>query len=299
VAEADESDGSFLLLSPTVAVITNIDEEHLDFYRDLVAIRRAFVRFANKVPFYGAVVLPSDDPNAAAIRPDLTRRVLTYGFREDADFRGHGLTADGSGVRFRLTAFGQDEGEIALSVAGVHNARNALAAAAAAWEIGVSFATIRAALHDFAGVGRRLELKGDVRGALWVDDYAHHPTEIEATLRALRDCYGRRLVVAFQPHRYTRTQALLRRFGGCFEGVAALVLLPIYPAGEAPIPGVTSEALAQAVEAAGGPRAVLAGSHAEAARLAREALRPGDVFVTIGAGDVYRIGDLMKEEALA
>ena len=299
VAEADESDGSFLLLTPTVAVITNIDEEHLDFYGDLDAIRRAFVRFANRVPFYGAVVLPADDPNAAAIRSELTRRVLTYGFHEDADFRGHGLTADSSGVRFRLTAFGQDEGEIALSVAGVHNARNALAAAAAAWEIGASFATIRSALHEFAGVGRRLELKGEVHGATWIDDYAHHPTEIVAALHALRDCYARRLVVVFQPHRYTRTKALLQRFGSCFDGVAALVLLPIYPAGEAPIPGVTSEALAKAVEDARGPRAALASSHAEAARYAKEALRPGDVLVTIGAGDVYRIGELMKEEAIA
>ncbi|HET9250992.1 MAG TPA: UDP-N-acetylmuramate--L-alanine ligase [Candidatus Eisenbacteria bacterium] len=299
VAEADESDGSFLLLSPTVAVITNIDEEHLDFYGDLGTIRRAFVRFANRVPFYGAVVLPSDDANAAAIRSDLTRRVLTYGFHVDADFRGHGLTVDPSGVRFRLSAFGQDEGEIALSVAGVHNARNALAAAAAAWEIGASFGTIRSALHEFAGVARRLELKGEVRGATWIDDYAHHPTEIEAALHALRDRYGRRLVVAFQPHRYTRTQALLGRFAECFEGVASLVLLPIYAAGEAPIPGVTSEALAKAVEAARGPRAALASSHAEAARLVREALRPGDVLVTIGAGDVYRIGDLVKEEVIA
>jgi UDP-N-acetylmuramate--alanine ligase len=147
-------------------------------------------------------------------------------------------------------------------------------------------------------VARRLELKGDVRGAMWIDDYAHHPTEIEAALRALRDCYGKRLVVVFQPHRYTRTKALLDRFATCFEGVAALVLLPIYPAGEAAIPGVTSETLAKAVAAAGGPRAGLAASHAEAARLAKEALRPGDALVTIGAGDVYRIGDLMKEEAL-
>jgi UDP-N-acetylmuramate--alanine ligase len=299
VAEADESDGSFLLLSPTVAVITNIDEEHLDYYGDLAGIRRAFVRFANKVPFYGAVVLPADDLNAAAIRPELTRRVLTYGFQQEADFRGSGLTADASGVRFRLTAFGQDEGEIALSVAGTHNARNALAAVAAAWEIGTPFATIRSALRDFAGVGRRLEVKGELRGATWIDDYAHHPTEIVAALHALRDCYGRRLVVVFQPHRYTRTQALLDRFATCFEGVDVLVLLPIYGAGETPIPGITSGSLAKAVAAAGGPRAALASSHAEASRFAREALRSGDLLVTIGAGDVYRIGDLMKEEALA
>jgi UDP-N-acetylmuramate--alanine ligase len=298
VAEADESDGSFLLLSPTVAVITNIDEEHLDYYGDLAEIRGAFVRFANRVPFYGAVVLPSDDTNAAAIRPELTRRVLTYGFSGEADFLGTDLSVDTTGVRFRLLAFGQDEGEISLSVAGVHNARNALAAAAAAWEIGTTFATIRSALHDFAGVGRRLELKGDVRGATWIDDYAHHPTEIEAALRALRAAYGGRLVVVFQPHRYTRTQALLGRFATCFGNVGALVLLPIYPAGEAPIAGVSSATLAKAVESAGGPRSVLATSHADAARHAREALRPGDVLVTIGAGDVYRIGELMKEEAL-
>ncbi|MGH7681581.1 MAG: UDP-N-acetylmuramate--L-alanine ligase, partial [Candidatus Eiseniibacteriota bacterium] len=171
VAEADESDGSFLLLSPTIAVITNIDEEHLDYYAGLAEIRAAFLRFANRVPFYGTVVLPVDDPNAAAIRQDVKRRVLTYGFAGPADFEGRDLKMDENGIGFRLLAHGKDEGSIELKVAGAHNARNALAATAAAWELGIPFATIRAALADFAGVGRRLELRGEVAGAPWIDDY--------------------------------------------------------------------------------------------------------------------------------
>jgi len=294
VAEADESDGSFLLLSPTIAVITNIDEEHLDFYKGLEEIRAAFLRFVNRVPFYGTVVLPIDDPNAALIRHDVKRRVLTYGFGTDGDFAGKDLVVDSKGVRFRLVAHGRDEGSIELKVAGAHNARNALAAAATAWELGIPFPTIRAALHDFAGVGRRLEVRGDVLGALWIDDYGHHPTEIGAALLALQASYGRRIVAVFQPHRYSRTQALLDRFARCFTGVSELVLLPIYPAGEKPIEGVTSEALAAAVEAAGGPRVRRAASFDEAACQVGKALKRGDLLVTIGAGDVYRVAEIAR-----
>jgi UDP-N-acetylmuramate--alanine ligase len=296
VAEADESDGSFLLLSPTIAVITNIDEEHLDYYQDLEQIRGAFLRFVNRVPFYGTVILPADDPQVATIRPELKRRALTYGFSDDADFRAEALEADARGVRFRLTAHGRDEGWFELQVAGVHNARNALAAAAAAWELSVPVPAVRAALRDFVGVGRRLEARGDVRKAAWVDDYAHHPTEIEAALDALRTRYrGRRIVVVFQPHRFTRTKALKPRFASCFNGVDALVLLPIYPAGEAPIEGVSSALLAEAIEQAGGPKVTRADSFEMAASAAVKALRPGDLLVTIGAGDVYRVGELMRE----
>ena len=295
VAEADESDGSFLLLSPTVAVVTNLDEEHLDYYKDLDHIRQAFLQFANRVPFYGAVVLPADDPNAAQIRPKLSRRVLTYGFAGEADFRGSGLEVDAKGVRFDLVVHGKAEGRIELKVAGAHNARNALAPIAAGWELGIPLETIRAALRDFAGVGRRLEARGTVHGALWIDDYGHHPTEIEAALRALQASHGRRMVVVFQAHRYTRTRALLERFGQCFAGVAELVVLPIYPAGEAPIAGVNSEALAQAVERAGGPRVHRAGTFEEAAKVLPGLLKPGDLLVTIGAGDVYRVAELARE----
>jgi UDP-N-acetylmuramate--alanine ligase len=294
VAEADESDGSFLLLSPTIAVVTNIDLEHLDHYKDLDDIRGAFLRFANRVPFYGTVIFPADDPNAAMIRADVHRRVVTYGFEHEAEFRGHDLEVGRRGARFRVVVRGQEQGWIDLQVAGVHNARNALAAAAAAWELSVPFETIQAGLRDFAGVGRRLEARGQVKGAPWVDDYAHHPTEIEAALGALRAAHGRPIVAVFQPHRYTRTQALLDRFSTCFHGVETLVLLPIYPAGEAPIQGVSSERLANAVAAAGGPRVVLAHSFAEAAESGAEALGPEGLLATIGAGDVYRIGEMIR-----
>ena len=294
VAEADESDGSFLLLTPTIAVVTNIDLEHLDHYSSLAEIRGAFLTFANRVPFYGTVVLPADDPNAAAIRSGLHRRVVTYGFDQEAEFRGRDLEVGRRGSRFRVVVRGQEQGWIDLQVPGAHNARNALAAAAAAWELSVPFDTIQAALRDFAGVGRRLEVRGPVKGAVWIDDYAHHPTEIEAALAALATSYGRPIVAVFQPHRYTRTQALLDRFATCFHGVETLVLLPIYPAGETPIDGVSSERLAQAIAKAGGPRVLLAHSFAEAAEAAGAALTPDGLLATIGAGDVYKIGDMIR-----
>jgi UDP-N-acetylmuramate--alanine ligase len=297
VAEADESDGSFLLLSPTIAVVTNVDEEHLDYYRSLDRVKAAFLDFVNRVPFYGTVVLPIDEPNAAALRPGVKRRVVTYGFAGGADFEGRDLEVDSRGVRFGLCVRGRDEGRIELRVTGGHNARNALAALVAGWELGIPIAVMRGALREFAGVSRRLEHRGEVRGAPWVDDYAHHPTEIEAALRALRDSYDRRIVAVFQPHRFSRTQALLGRFATCFAGVAELVLLPIYAAGETPIAGVSSEAVAEAVRAAGSTRVHLVRDFAEAARLAVSLLGPRDLLLTIGAGDVYRAGELAREEA--
>jgi len=297
VAEADESDGSFLLLSPTVAVITNIDEEHLDYYADLEEIREAFLRFANRVPFYGVVVLPIDEPNAAAIRDRVKRRVLTYGFSEGADFRGENLEVGPGGTRFRLIARGEDAGVIELRVAGAHNARNALSAIAAAWELGIPIDTIRAALRHFAGVGRRLEVRGEVRGATWVDDYGHHPTEIRAAVKALAASYRRRIVAVFQPHRYTRTKALLDRFAGAFQGVSTLVVLPIYAAGEKPIEGISSASLARVIGTSGGPRVIEAASFEDASRALAKELEPGDLLLTIGAGDVYRVGDLARERA--
>jgi UDP-N-acetylmuramate--alanine ligase len=294
VAEADESDGSFLLLSPTIAVITNIDEEHLDFYADLAHVRGAFLTFANRVPFYGTVILPLDDPNAAAIRADVKRRVITYGFSEGADVHGRDLAVDGHGARFAVSIRGKDVGTVALRVVGAHNARNALAALAAGWELGIPMEAIRAALHDFTGVGRRLEARGEVAGAPWIDDYGHHPTEIEAALAALGASYGRRIVVVFQPHRYTRTMTLAHRFAGCFTGAAELVLLPIYPAGERAIRGVSSEKLAQSIRAAGGPPVHLTKTFEDAARVVKTLLGPTDLLVTIGAGDVYRVGELAR-----
>src|SRR6267142_1341673 len=293
VAEADESDGSFLLLNPTIAVVTNIDAEHLDYYKDLAHVQETFLDFVNRVPFYGTVVLPHDDPNAEPLRSRVKRRLLTYGFSEGADFRGSELHVDGRGVRFSLNARGRDEGVFDLRINGKHNARNALAAIVAGWELGIPISKIREALHEFSGVSRRLEVRGEVRGALWVDDYGHHPTEIEAAIEALRDTYGRRIVAVFQPHRFTRTKALQDRFATCFTGVSELVLLPIYPAGEAPIPGVKTEMLVDRIRA-NGSSVRMAEDFGQAAKIAREVLRKGDLLVTIGAGDVYRVGELAR-----
>jgi UDP-N-acetylmuramate--alanine ligase len=294
VAEADESDGSFLLLTPTIAVVTNIDAEHLDYYRDLVHVQETFLDFVNRVPFYGTVILPHDDPNTAPLRARVKRRLLTYGFTKGADFEGSDLQVDAHGVRYRLKARGRDEGAFELRVSGAHNARNALAATVAAWELGIPIMKIREALHEFSGVSRRLEARGEVRGALWIDDYGHHPTEIEAAIAALRDTYGKRIVAVFQPHRYTRTQALRDRFATCFTGVAALVLLPIYPAGEKAIPGVSSENLVEGIKSHGTAEVRMAKDFGEAAKIAREILRSGDLLLTVGAGDVYRVGEMAR-----
>jgi len=294
VAEADESDGSFLLLTPTIAVVTNIDAEHLDYYRDLAHVQETFLDFVNRVPFYGTVVLPYDDPNAVPLHARVKRRLLTYGFTKGADFEGSDLHVDASGVRFRLRVSGRDEGVFELRVSGVHNARNALAAIVAGWDLGIPFEEIREALREFTGVSRRLEMRGQVRGAIWVDDYGHHPTEIEAAIAALRDTYGRRIVAVFQPHRYTRTQALRDRFQTCFTGVSELVLLPIYPAGEKPIPGVSSEGLVEGIRANGTSSVTVAPDFGQAAKVVRGILRPGDLLLTIGAGDVYRVGELAR-----
>ncbi len=294
VAEADESDGSFLFLSPTIAVITNIDLEHLDYYQSFERIRAAFETFVNRVPFYGTVILPADEPNAAALRPKANRRTVTYALDAEADIEGRDLAVGPTGVRFALRVRGRDEGTIEMKVTGVHNARNALAAVAAGWELGVPVASIRDALREFSGVGRRLELRGSLLGAPWLDDYAHHPTELEATIAALRVTYGRRIIAVFQPHRFSRTRALLDRFATCFLGVSELILLPIYPAGEAPIPGVTSEHLAEVVRKTGGTNVHTVADHAEAAAALPALVTERDLVLTVGAGDVYRVGELAR-----
>ena len=299
VAEADESDGSFLFLSPTIAVITNVDEEHLDYYGSVERIIEAFATFVNRVPFYGTIVLPADEPNAASLRTMAKRRVITYSLGGETDVEGRDLVVGANGVSFNLRIRGRDEGAIEMKVTGVHNARNALAAIAAGWELGVPITAMRDALRDFAGVGRRLEARGTLLGALWIDDYAHHPTEIAAAVAALRATHGRRIVAVFQPHRFTRTMALLDRFAGCFAGVAELVLLPIYAAGEKPIPGVTADILAERVTKSGGTRVHRAADHAAAAEAVRGLLGEDDIFLTIGAGDVYRVGELARTKEQA
>ena len=292
VAEADESDRSFLKLTPTLAVVTNIDREHLDAYRDLADIQEAFLGFVNKVPFYGGAVLCLDDPPVQDILPRVERRVVTYGLTHQASVSARDLELTPTGSHYTATFEGQPLGPVRLTVPGAHNVTNSLAAVAVGLDLDVAFDAIRAGLESFAGVDRRFQVRGERGGVLVIDDYGHHPTEIRVTLEALRRRAGeRRTVVLFQPHRFTRTQALWDDFGKAFHQADVLLLTDIYPASEEPIPGVTAEALARAVAERGHRQVVWAGDLQSATeRLAAEA-REGDVVLTLGAGSVWTAGD--------
>jgi len=290
VAEADESDGSFLRLAPAVTVITNIDREHLDHYKDLDEIRQAFVYFANRVPFYGVTVLCADDPGVRAILPRVTKRAMLYGTTQDADVRAEDIRPEPHGSRFRVVHAGRALGEIALQVPGRHNVLNALAAVAVGLELEIGFEHIAEALAGFHGVARRFETRGEADGVRVVDDYGHHPTEIAATLAAARGLGGRRLVV-FQPHRYSRTQSLAEEFGRCFDDADRVWVLDVYPAGEAPIPGVSGRTVVEKAMQHGKTEiGYAADSTTVAGQVAAEA-RSGDVVITLGAGDVWKLGD--------
>jgi UDP-N-acetylmuramate--alanine ligase len=291
VVEADESDRSFLKLSPALAVITNIDREHMDTYGSFDRLVDAFRDFADRVPFYGAVVACVDDEAVRALLPSLSRRTITYGFSDDADVRGIAPVSDGRSAscdvvyRIRGVPDGAGSGRIALSVPGRHNLQNALAAAAAGIEIGVPFDRIQSALADFRGAERRYQVRGTVGGITVVDDYGHHPTEIAAVLRAARDGRPARVVVVFQPHRFSRTRDLLDAFGPALSDADVVVLTDIYAAGEQPIDGVTVDTLARAVE----PhvkRLVIAGSLDAVPEIVASDARPGDVVITLGAGSI-------------
>jgi UDP-N-acetylmuramate--alanine ligase len=286
VAEADESDRSFLMLSPTLAVITNIDREHMEAYGSFDRLLAAFTEFAGRVPFYGAVIACIDDPPVAAIVPRLARPVITYGFSAGANVRGESPVTDGAGGRCVVTG----RGELRLSVPGVHNLRNALAAVAVGLELGVPFDRIAAALSEFHGAERRYQTRGTARGVTVIDDYGHHPTEIAAVLEAARAGKPSRIVAVFQPHRYSRTRDLLNEFGPALALADVVVLTDIYAAGEPPLPGATVDALAQAVSERVRDLHVvrdLAGVPAAVAALAR----PGDVVITLGAGSIGAAGD--------
>ncbi len=292
VVEADESDRTFLLLAPVVAVVTTIDREHLDHYRSLEEIQDAFLQFVNRVPFYGVVVLCLDEPNVQAILPGVKRPVLTYGTSSQADLVISEVKHEGLASGFRLTYRGEDLGMFHLPAPpGLHNVRNAAAAAAVGLYLGLPVELIRTGLEKFAGVGRRFEIKGTFNGVTLVDDYGHHPAEIRATLEAARGCGYKRLLVFFQPHRYTRTQHLWEEFCRAFNQADVLVTTEIYAAGEPPIEGITGERLAEAVSAAG-HKAVIYASTMQAGieYMLREA-RPGDAVLAIGAGSIGRALD--------
>ncbi len=290
VAEADESDGSFLHLSPVVAVITNVEPEHLDHYGTVDAMEDAFAAFANRLPFWGRAVLCIDDPGVQRLLPRIARRRTTYGFSAQADWTAIDLEKAGAGSRFRVRRGGETLGSARLRLPGRHNVANALAALAVASELDVPFAQAAEALASFAGVERRFEDKGSARGVRIVDDYGHHPTEIRATLAAAREVHAGRLVVVFQPHRYTRTRDLFDDFAAAFHDADLLVLTEIYAAGEPKLLGVEATELALAVRQRG-HRDVrfLADLEAIPAALAPE-LRAGDLVLTLGAGSITRLG---------
>jgi len=290
VVEADESDRSFLLLAPVIAVITTIDREHLDQYRSLEEIQEAFLQFANRVPFYGSVVLCLDEPNVQAILPRVKRPVVTYGTSSQADLVISDVKLSGLSSEFRLAYHGEDLGIFRLPAPpGMHNVRNAAAAAAVALALNVPADLIRAGLKSFSGVARRFEIRGKFSGVTLIDDYGHHPAEIRATLEAARGCGYRRLLVLFQPHRYTRTQHLWEDFRRSFNEADILVLTDIYAAGEQPIEGITGERLAEAISKAGHKNVVYSSTLQGGIEFMLREARTGDAVLTIGAGSVGRV----------
>jgi len=292
VAEADESDKSFLKLCPYIAVITNIELEHLDHFSGIDEIKEAFVEFANLVPFYGVTILCLDDDNVKEILPRIKRRFITYGLSEDADYRAADISFEGSGSRFSLFYKNNFLGFISLNVPGSYNICNALAAIAVARELEMEFSAIFDGIGSFSGVQRRLEIKGERRGVTVVDDYGHHPTEITATLKAARQVWtGRRIIVVFQPHRYTRTRGLFNEFLGAFDDADVLIVTDIYAASEQPIEGVTAENLYRGIVDRGHAHATYLSRFEDIVAHLSEITKPGDVVMTVGAGTVWKIGE--------
>jgi UDP-N-acetylmuramate--alanine ligase len=296
VVESDESDGSFLRLAPILAIVTNIDREHLDHYADLDAIKAAFIEFVNKVPFYGAAILCLDDENVQAVLPSVKRRMITYGASAQAEIRITHSSAGHLASEFHLTRGSQDLGCFRLNVPGAHNISNATAAAAVALELDVPIETIRAGLAQFAGVDRRFQIKGTERGVTVIDDYGHHPTEIRATLAAARTCNFGKIHVLFQPHRYTRTQALMDEFAGAFHQADSVYVLDIYAASEAPIEGVTAKTLADRMASFGHRGAHYAGPTQEGVAAITAAAASGDAIITLGAGSVSQATALILDQ---
>jgi UDP-N-acetylmuramate--alanine ligase len=296
VAEADESDGSFLKLSPTIAVVTNIDAEHLDYYKDIDEIKTAFLTFINKVPFYGVSVLCLDQPHIQALIPSLQKRYQTYGMSTQADYQARDISLRPLGSTFKVMHHNKDLGPFELSVPGVHNISNSLAAIAVARELDIDIETIRKALREFSGVQRRFQIKGEVGGVIVVDDYGHHPTEIKATLAAAATGMERRVVVVFQPHRYTRTQHLLEDFFTAFNQADKLIVMDIYAAGEKPIPGVSGKALYEGIKKHGHKDVMFIPEQDKLIEHLLKVLKKGDLMITLGAGDVWKLGELVLEK---
>ena len=299
VAEADESDGSFLRLCPTIAVVTNVDREHLDHYQDFNHLRRAFIEFLNMVPFYGTGVVCLDDPEVQELIPHITRRLITYGENPHADVRAESIRVSQDGTSFDCLIGSEVLGTIHLRLPGRHNALNALAAVAVGRDLEIAFDDVAHALASYTGTDRRfqhLTSEGDV---LVVDDYGHHPTEVRAVLATAKEGFDRRVVVCFQPHRYSRSQLLREEFGRAFYQADEVMMLPIYAAGEEPIPGVSGEDLAIAVSEHGHKNVRYVADLEDAVGELIKSIRPGDLVITLGAGDVWKVGQALAEHLAA
>jgi UDP-N-acetylmuramate--alanine ligase len=296
VAEADESDGSFLKLSPTIAVVTNIDREHMDFFRTMDSLKEAFLSFMNKVPFYGVSIVCIENEHLHGLLPHIHRRYLTYGFTHEAELRAEAIRKGFMSVGFEVIYKGKNIGNFELPAPGIHNVLNSLAAIGVALVLNLDISRIKDALKGFSGIQRRFEFKGEVDGIKIFDDYGHHPSEIRATLRAVKDGLinsheSGRLFVLFQPHRYTRTKDLMDDFSSSFNDADSLILLDIYSAGEKPIEGVSSATLVEKIKKAGHGGVLYPKNREEAIGHIISNMKRGDIFLTLGAGDVWKMGD--------
>lgn len=296
VAEADESDGSFLKYSPAIAVVTNIDLEHLDFYKDIEDIKEKFTQFINSVPFYGLAVVCLDNEHIQNLIPKIDVRYITYGHSAQADIQARDISFENSKSIFQVVKSGEPLGYVKLNLSGRHNITNALAAIAVSLELKIPFDTIKCALEKIEGVKRRMDKKGVKNGILVMDDYGHHPTEIRTTLMAIRENWSdKRVVVIFQPHRYSRTKALFDEFTRSFYQSDSLILLPIYAASEMPIEGVDSETLALGIRNHGHKDVLFAPDFDACLKMVADRIRPGDLVLTLGAGNVYTLGDRLLD----
>lgn len=295
VVEADEFDRSFLKLSPTIAVITTLELEHLDCYRDLEDLTAAFAQFAGQVPFYGTVILCVDEPGVQNLIPRLGRPILTYGLSPQADIQAKGISIRQGLTEFEIFHKGERLGKAAISVPGLHNVKNALAAAAVGWELELSFEQIAEGLRDFTGVKRRFQLVCDKSGILVYDDYAHHHTEVRVTLEAAKMLYDRRIIAVFQPHLYSRTRDFYQEFGKAFHQAEILMVTPIYPAREEPIPGISGEMIVEAARAAGHRQAYYVEDMEKLPDLVLEKAEKGDLIITMGAGSIWKYGKRICE----
>src|SRR5512139_2735424 len=291
VAEADESDGSFVKLMPTIAVVTNIDADHLDYYSGIDEIKEAFLSFLDKLPFFGLAVLCLDHPNVQSLIPRLKKRFTTYGLTTQADYQAKEIVFDEFSTTFDVLHQRKEVGRLRLQMPGIHNVYNALATVATAFEFDIPFRVVQESLGDFKGIQRRFQIKGEKKGILVVDDYGHHPVEIMATLKAARSGWKRRVVAVFQPHRYSRTQALFKEFLSAFYDADVLVLTDIYPAGEDRIEGVEAKSLFEGIREYGHKDVTYIPNKREIAEHLLRIVKPGDLVMTLGAGDITQISD--------